>query len=108
MAKRSARTLFELCVSRAGLVGGARLCEFVVCWAIATEDLGHDPAVTEFAAWWKEASTRTAYKRLAAFRKAFPEYDTPAPLSGPVVARVRLSRDASPAAYLNTPLAAAA
>jgi hypothetical protein len=41
--------------------------------------LWSDPTVEEVAAWWKE-NERTAYREQAAFRRAFPTLESPAPI----------------------------
>lgn len=74
MRKRPAKTVLEHCVARAGMINGARLAEYVAMWAIASNDLDREINVDELSEWWgKGISTRNAYYRLAAFRKAFPE-----------------------------------
>lgn len=74
MARRAPRTLLEVCVARAGMAKGARIAEFVITWAIATDALGHEPTVEEVAEWWRERTPRTLYRRLHDFRAAFPEF----------------------------------
>jgi hypothetical protein len=69
-------TVTAMCIERAGWLKGARIAEFVTAWSIAENELGHDPTVEEFAKWWA-GSKRAAYYRLADFREAFPEADTP-------------------------------
>lgn len=49
-----------------------RLVVFVHEWAMAEAQLGERIGVERFAAWSSD-STRTAYRRLADFREAFPE-----------------------------------
>ncbi len=52
---------------------------WAILWAVARESLRHDPTVEEVAAWWRE-NERTAYREQAAFRRAFPTLESPAPI----------------------------
>jgi hypothetical protein len=72
-------TWIEVGVKNAGLRKGMTGLTWALCWAIARESLGEDPSVEEVANWWKD-SYRTAYRNQAAFRKAFPGLETPAPI----------------------------
>lgn len=65
--------VIAVCIQRAGLLRGPMIAEFIAEWAICAEDLGHEPTTTEFAAWWKDSSERTAWRRISRFREAFPE-----------------------------------
>ena len=77
--KRKPDTWLELAVANAGMRLGLRGMSWALSWAIVRAAIGHDPSAEEVAAWWKE-NPRTAYREQAAFRKAFPEFDTPARL----------------------------
>ena len=71
-------TWSEVAISNAGVVKGATAITWAWCWGITREVLKHDPSVEEVAEWWN-ASIRTAYRDHAAFKKAFPMLDSPAP-----------------------------
>ena len=71
------RDLLAACVERAGFMKGARIAEFIVAWGIAEAELGHEIGIEEFGAWWREKDLRTAYRRLAEMRAAFPEAVSP-------------------------------
>ena len=77
--KRAPQTWLELAVANAGMRLGLRGMSWALSWAIVSAATGHDPSAEEVAAWWKE-NPRTAYREQAAFRKAFPDLDTPARL----------------------------
>jgi len=77
-------TLLEVCLEAAGgdvrvIPKAAKVCEFILEWAVATKALGHDPGIEEFGKWWKhsEKSQRTASRRLELFRELFPAESTP-------------------------------
>ena len=63
----------RICVERLGYIEGAKVAQFCVEWGLAEQELGADMGIAEFADWWKDASTRTAYYRLERFREGFPE-----------------------------------
>ena len=77
MIARIDNNLLALCIQRAGWRKGVQVAQFVMEWAICAEDLGHDPGIEEFSAWWRDGSRRTAYRRMEAFREAFPEATSP-------------------------------
>lgn len=78
-------TWIEVAVSNAGVVKGATAITWAWCWGITREVLKHDPSVEEVAEWWN-TSIRTAYRNHAAFKKAFPMLDSPAPyVDNPVI-----------------------
>ena len=54
-----------------------RMVEFVQSWAIAEHDVGRPITIEDYAAWWREGSRSTAYRRLAEFREAFAPLDSP-------------------------------
>jgi hypothetical protein len=88
----SNRTLIlEECIRRQGFRRGAMVAEFITEWEVWLRSAGQDGGVEEFAQWWKD-SPRTAYRRLANFRAAFPELGkqaTPSALMGPLLERLR-------------------
>lgn len=66
--------LIGSCVQRAGYVKGARIAEFVTAWVVAEALQGRPlDGPEEFAREWR-GNRRTAYRRLAEFRSAFPEF----------------------------------
>lgn len=71
-------TWIEVAVRNAGVVKGATAITWAWCWGITREILKHDPTVEEVAEYWN-ASIRTAYRDHAAFKRAFPMLDSPAP-----------------------------
>jgi hypothetical protein len=71
-------TWIEVAVRNAGMMKGATAITWAWCWGITREILKHDPSVEEVAEYWN-ASVRTAYRDHAAFKKAFPMLDSPAP-----------------------------
>jgi hypothetical protein len=75
--KRVPQTWIELAVANAGMRLGLRGMSWALSWAIVGAATGNDPSAEEVAAWWRE-NPRTAYREQAAFRKAFPDLDTPA------------------------------
>ncbi len=94
------QSLLELCVARAGLRKGMRVCSFIIEWAICAGALGREPTVVEFIAWWK-CPTRTGWHRLAEFRATFATTDTPqvfVPALGPELAELGRSADSTAAA----------
>jgi hypothetical protein len=84
-------TILDLCVRQAGgqvsdVPGAARVCEFVVAWAMASQKHGGPIKVEgtpgSFRAYWGSGfSRRAVYYRLSEFRQLFPELDTPQPLA---------------------------
>jgi hypothetical protein len=74
--RRPARTLLEVCIARGGIVKGARVCSFVIRWAMCADALGREPEVVEYIEWWNERD-RTAWRHLAEFREVFATDQTP-------------------------------
>jgi hypothetical protein len=76
--------VIDICIQRAGLRRGPFIAEFIATWAIydaERERSGQAPSVDAFSMWWRERTPRSAYKRLASFREAFPEYSTPSDMA---------------------------
>ena len=74
-----ARTLLELCVARAGgnvraVPKGSRVATFVVEWALASRDRGGPISTATYAEAWS-LSERQAWRRRAAFKDLFPEFE---------------------------------
>ncbi len=84
--------LWIVCVNRAGLRGGSQLVQLCDDWAECVRHNGGPlPGPDTYAMWTKRLSYRTAYERLALFRKTFPQLGpagTPEDLMGPLLARL--------------------
>jgi hypothetical protein len=81
--------LWMVCVNRAGYREGAQLVEFCDDWrACVKANGGPLPNVDHYAMWTRTFSYRTAYRRLALFRKTFPQLGpagTPEGILGPLL-----------------------
>lgn len=78
-------TWIEVAITNAGVIKGATAITWAWCWGITREVLQHDPSVEEIADYWN-MSIRTAYRDHAAFKKAFPMIESPAPyVDNPVI-----------------------
>jgi len=60
------------------MLRAARVVAFVLAWGTVREDLGREPTVIEYCAFWKEPH-RTAYDQLHLFRQVF-NVDFPGPV----------------------------
>ncbi len=70
----------EAVIGRVGLgIDSMRLVLYVHEWALLEAKLGRRITVNEYAELGPD-STATAYRRLYAFRRVFPEFTTPADL----------------------------
>ena len=69
-------TWAQVAIQRAGLKKAMRAMTFATAWAVVEKDLGEEPSVEAYSAWWKQSS-RTTYRELAAWRECFPEFSTP-------------------------------
>jgi len=70
------RDLMADCVSAAGYLNGSKLAIFILLWGQAERDIGHRVGIEEFGEWCEHqtlSTTRTAYRKLALFRSAFPQ-----------------------------------
>lgn len=76
MPRRKPRTWAELIAARIGLRRGARAIAFAITWAVTESDWGRAPTIEEYAEEWG-CSRATAFRDLALFREALPEFDTP-------------------------------
>lgn len=86
-----------VCVNRAGYRHGAQLVELIDDWRDCVE--AHDGPVgfEAYANWTRRFSYRTAYGRLALFRKTFPQLGpegTPEGLLGPLLDRLAAEAEA--------------
>lgn len=86
MPRREPRTIMEVCIAQKGVVKGARVCSFIVQWCIASNALGREISIEEYADWWKE-HVRTAYREQARFREVFPHMSTPQAIANQAIAR---------------------
>jgi len=69
----------EFAYARTGsMLKAARVVAFIVGWAVVRRELGREPTVDEYAAWWKEHRA-TAYRHRAEFREVFG-VSTPGPI----------------------------
>jgi hypothetical protein len=72
-------TAMEFAYARTGsMLKAARVVAFIVGWAVVRRELGREPTVDEYAAWWKEHRA-TAYRHRAEFREVFG-VSTPGPI----------------------------
>ncbi len=95
MPKRERQiTWLELAVRNAGIRAAMTASVWAYEWATTREALEHEPTVEEVADWWKMAR-RTAFREQAAFRKAFPTLETPAPIYASEQARATMARHAA-------------
>jgi hypothetical protein len=83
--------LWAVCISRAGTLNGARLVEFIDDWRDCI--VAHDGPVSwqAYSKWTRRYSGRTGYRRLALFRRTFPELGpegSPEGLLGPLLERL--------------------
>lgn len=79
MVRRKPSTWLEVAISHGGLRSGVRAITWAYLWGVTRERRGTDPTVEEVAECW-HSSRSTAFRDQTHFRKAFPNYDTPAPL----------------------------
>jgi hypothetical protein len=89
--------LITVCVNRAGYTKTGELIEFIDDWRDCVK--AHDGPVSwqAYSRWTRRYSERTAYNRLALFRRTFPElgdHGSPEDLLGPLLER--LAAEAGP------------
>lgn len=72
-------------LQRAGFRRGGQLLEMIDDYGEFLRDHGRDLGFEAYANWTRRYSYRTAYRRLAVFKAAFPEAPTPATLYGPLL-----------------------
>jgi hypothetical protein len=68
---------------------GAAVASLIVEWALALDELELDELGIEQFATWSVASPRTAYRRLADFRRVWRDHDTPNELAALLLAEAR-------------------
>jgi hypothetical protein len=76
MAAKREPTLLDYAIQRAGIVKGGRVCAFVTQWTIASQALGREITLPEYADWWNQKE-RTAFHHQAEFRSVFEPMLTP-------------------------------
>ncbi len=79
-------TLLDYAVRRAGILKGSRVCAFVVQWTMASQALGREITLAEYADWWNEKE-RTAFHHQAEFRSVFAPLATPQPMANKAIVR---------------------
>lgn len=70
------RDVMSDCVAAAGYLQGPKLAVFILLWGRAERDIGRRVGIEEFGEWCEHDTlwtTRTAYRKLAQFRSAFPQ-----------------------------------
>jgi len=77
MAKQHPRTWGELGVANGGLRATSRALKFAMGWGLATAELGRPPKSLDEYAEVMEESRASAYRDQEAFRKAFPNEESP-------------------------------
>lgn len=86
MPRKQPETLMEYAIARGGIRKGAKAMTFLISWATAVEDLGHElggdggtlsAAMAEYAEYWK-LTERSAWRDLSAFRQVFGTAADPA------------------------------
>lgn len=83
--------LWMVCVNRAGYRQGAQLVEFIEDWRRCVEAHDGPVGVRAYSEWTRQYSDRTAFNRLALFRRTFPQLGddgTPEGLMGPLLERL--------------------
>jgi hypothetical protein len=91
--------LWAVCVSRAGVLDGARLVEFIDDWRDCVNAHGGPVSWQTYARWTRRYHERTAYRRLALFRRTFPQLGpegSPEGLLGPMLDRLAAEAEAEP------------
>lgn len=86
-------TWLEVAVRNGGMRAAVTAMSWAYCWAVTREAIGHDPSVEEVADWWNMAR-RSAFREQAAFRKAFPTFESPAPIYATPESREAVARHA--------------
>jgi hypothetical protein len=85
---RTKLALWMVCVGRAGYRQGAQLVEFIDDWRNCLAAHGGPVPFDTYAKWTRRYGERTAWKRLALFRRTFPQLGpqgTPEGLLGPLL-----------------------
>jgi hypothetical protein len=78
MARNRPVTWAELGIRNGGLRVTTRALKFAMGWGLATAELGREPESVEEYAETMEESRATAFREQQAFRKAFPDEESPA------------------------------
>lgn len=69
-------SVLEVCLREGGVLKGTRVATYIAQWALCAHELGHEPGMEEFIAWWREPR-RTVYRQQREFREVFPSLQTP-------------------------------
>jgi hypothetical protein len=87
-----------VCLNRAGYRRGAQLVEFIDDWRDCVTVNDGPVSMNRYATWTRRYAGRTAYERLALFRKTFPELGpegNPEGLLGPLLDRLAAEVEAN-------------
>lgn len=87
MAKRKTRNLLVVLVKRVGPRRGSAVLSFAIAWEVCRRAAGDDwpegqmtNEIAAYCAYWKIPKS-TAWRELAHFREALPEYESPSALA---------------------------
>jgi hypothetical protein len=84
-------TLIEVCIAHGGIRKGARICTFITQWTMASQAIGHEITLEEFADWWKDPRS-TSYRYQQEFRECFPHLKNPQAIANLTLARLEASQ----------------
>lgn len=96
-AHQTKAALWAVCVAQAGIMDGARLVEFIDDWRDCVNANGGPVSWQGYSRWTRRYSPRTAYNRLALFRRTFPQLGpegSPEGLLGPLLDRLAAEAEA--------------
>jgi hypothetical protein len=79
-------SLLDHAIAHAGIVKGARICAFITQWTIASQAIGREITLAEYAEWWDQKE-RTAFHHQAEFRSVFAPLSTPQTIANHAIAR---------------------
>jgi len=91
MAPKRDMTLLEYAIRNAGIVKGARVCSFVTQWTLASQAIGGEISLSEYAEWWNQKE-RTAFHHQAEFRSVFAPMRTPQAIANHAIARAEATQ----------------
>jgi hypothetical protein len=89
--KQTKAALWMVCVATAGFREGAQLVEFIDDWRDCVTANGGPVSWNHYSQWTRRYSGRTGYRRLALFRRTFPQLGdegSPEQLLGPLLDRL--------------------
>lgn len=87
MSERREVPVSVMVVKKVGWRQGLRALTYVAAWGIASDAEGRSLTVEEYGDYWKE-SRATAYREFQAFRRVWPNEETPARIWGKARDRV--------------------